>query len=602
MFKRISILMLTSVLALSACSDDDAPAPAASSTGTLLPTQIVGITEDLKLVQFSPATSTNTSAPLAITGLVLGNPTNSNVAVAMDYRPSNGLLYLLAGEISLGTDTVYRLYTVNTATGVATLRGTAPLGNADIRGMAFNPVTDQLRLVGIGGVNFRISPEDASLVARDTDLAYVAGDTNAAQIPGSVGIGYIIDGTATTTAFIADTSQDVLARLGSAGGSPDSPGTGKLTTVGPFNTSVGGFASTFDIEAGPLNPSSGSAAAGYLLDVTSNGATPPVLSSNLYRANLITGELVLLGQIGNNTRFAGITVVPGTGSNGISSGSSGGGTSRPPVPIPGGGIVGGDALCSSFIGGIGVSSPVITKSSEPQNLGCTLCNVTNVNNLIDANPTNFSTVEVPLGLLQGEISVTVSAPSGITFPAGNIAGATFAIPGQVLGAGVLSNLSVTTMLGGVDQESVGATGTLLLEILGQPVIPNGNKFFLGGITTMPFDAVRISFNVGLATASVGNLLTTILGQAPRDQLDPLLIELNQFLTDPMLDPLDPLLNPVLGPLLGNPMLDPTLNAILDQIIIPVRGFLEENPIQVFGACANAPSTENGPSNTPSFSF
>ena len=115
----------------------------------------------------SPGTSTTIGA---VTGLQGGE-----IVYGLDYRPANGALYALG---STG-----RLYTVNAATGAATLASTL---NTALSGsgfdIAFNPVPDRLRIVSTSGQNLRVNV-DTGAVTVDTALAFAAGDPNFGASP-----------------------------------------------------------------------------------------------------------------------------------------------------------------------------------------------------------------------------------------------------------------------------------------------------------------------------------------------------------------------------------------------------------------------------------
>lgn len=518
--KPLLILTAGALLAvLSACSDDKGEAASSTGSSTLQPTQIVGLTEDLRLTQFAPGSANATSSPVQITGTVTSSTSTTVTLVGIDYRAANSALYLLLqSRPNAGGNPTFYLYTVNTQTGAATQVGTLNLGNVTLRALAFNPATDRLRLIGEATgtdtrVNYSVNPADMS-VTQDSNLAYVAGDANVGKVPGAAGLAYTNVGSGTTTAYVTDTTQAVLARLGSSGGTPDAPGTGKLTTIGAFNQTIGGSGyHAFDIENG-TNPF------GYVIDVPDSSAT----TTNLYRVNLATGALTLLGPIGNSSvRYTGISVVPGTGSNGNTS-TGGGGSGNGPITLGNGGIVAGDNLCSAVIGGVGVPEPTVTANEEcvsgipglNQGLNAiTGCTVNSLNNLIDSDFTNYAVVDYPLSLLFGEIAVTVKAPSGVApFAAGTIAGAKLQIPAQLLSASLLSELTIETYLDDTLQESLATASQPLingLSLLNLDLKPSGEPFFIGAKTTKPYNAIRIGFDTGLATVNLGNLL---LGEDP----------------------------------------------------------------------------------------
>src|SRR5262249_34672066 len=98
----------------------------------------------------------------------------------------------------------------------------------------FNPTVDRIRVISNTGQNLRLNPNDGTLAATDTALAYATGDPNAAATPRAVGSAYKnnFEGATTTTLYDIDSSLDILVTQ-----SP--PNSGSLNTVGAlgFDTS-----------------------------------------------------------------------------------------------------------------------------------------------------------------------------------------------------------------------------------------------------------------------------------------------------------------------------------------------------------------------------
>jgi hypothetical protein len=137
------------------------------------------------------------------------------------------------------------------------------------------------------------------LTATDTALAYAAGDPNAGATPRAVGAAYTnnFNGTVKTTLFAIDSNVDILTNQGSSGGTPVSPNTGQLFTVGAlgFNTSdlVG-----FDI--------SGPTGIAYAALTAAAGN-----SSELFTINLATGSASLVGTIGGGVPLTNLAAPAG---------------------------------------------------------------------------------------------------------------------------------------------------------------------------------------------------------------------------------------------------------------------------------------------------
>lgn len=223
---------------------------------------------------------------VAIPGLQAGE-----FLVAIDFRPVatnsaaaafNGVLYGLSGS--------NRLYTINTTSGAATQVGStgAFALNGNAFGIDFNPVPDRLRVVSELEQNIRLNPNDGTLTATDTDLAYASGDPNVGINPNVVGAAYTnnFGGATATTLYGIDSGRDVVVRQGGVNGIP-SPNGGQLTTVGALG------ANTFDEVGFDISGLSGVA---YASLTTRLG--PLDTSSDLYTINLNTGAATLVGSIG----------------------------------------------------------------------------------------------------------------------------------------------------------------------------------------------------------------------------------------------------------------------------------------------------------------
>lgn len=131
---------------------------------------------------------------------------------------------------------------------------------------------------------------------------------------------------------------------------------------------------------------------------------------------------------------------------------------------------------------------------------CIGCLVDDEVNIIDNDDTNFAGVLVPVGLLGAGVSVTATAADSVTFEPGKRAGFIIGRPGsELLSLEALSALDVTTLLDGQVVESSSALIPLRLTLLGQVIIGTQGAI-LSIPTTQPYDAVRLSFSSGLASA------------------------------------------------------------------------------------------------------
>lgn len=238
------------------------------------PQAMVALGEVNNLVFFSSADPENADS-LVVTGL-------EGSLLGIDVRPATGELY--------GLTSVGGLYTIDTATGVATFVST--LGETFTSrarsGVDFNPAADRLRITGANGQNFRVNV-DTGEVTLDGELAFVPGDTNEGLPPTITASAYTnsVDGTETTQLFNIDSQLNALVLQ-------DPPNDGGLQTFGPLGlnfAAVGGFDIVTDER-------------GVNLSYAVSGA-------QLYTIDLSTGGATLRGVVGTgNTSFQGLAVLP----------------------------------------------------------------------------------------------------------------------------------------------------------------------------------------------------------------------------------------------------------------------------------------------------
>jgi hypothetical protein len=210
---------------------------------------------------------------MPVTGLLPGEHLEG-----IDYRPANGVLY---GVGVVGTGEA-RLYTINTDTGAATPVGSGafhPSIGFSPMGMDFNPVVDRIRLISNSGVNLRVNPNDATII-NDTRPSWAAGDIHSSNFPLSLGYSNNLPGATSTTLYgIVSGNGPFLATVGSPNGTPVSPNSGVLFTVG--QTGLGGY---FSLQQG--------------MDISRTGVAYVVLDNDniLYSVNLTTGQATSLGK------------------------------------------------------------------------------------------------------------------------------------------------------------------------------------------------------------------------------------------------------------------------------------------------------------------
>lgn len=149
--------------------------------------------------------------------------------------------------------------------------------------------------------------------------------------------------------------------------------------------------------------------------------------------------------------------------------------------------------------------------AEAKDLLCVLCTINNSGNVIDNSSTTFGTINVPLGLLNATASITANSNSATPFPGSGNAGFLIARPvGELLLAEVLSQIQVSTLRNGVVQQTTGVSIPLRADLLGVDITGGAGSALVTIAPTLPYDALRLTFNSGIATAGIlENLLQTV---------------------------------------------------------------------------------------------
>jgi hypothetical protein len=152
--------------------------------------------------------------------------------------------------------------------------------------MDFNPVVDRIRLVNNIGMNMRVHPDTATVTV-DTNVDFAAADPNQnnSNSPNSIAYSNNQAGAFSTTLYgVVSGNGPQVVRIGSPGGSPVSPNSGLMFTVGP--TGTGGYSSLhqgFDISRSGV---------AYLIVDNDN---------KLYTVNLANGQATTLGLLPTST-------------------------------------------------------------------------------------------------------------------------------------------------------------------------------------------------------------------------------------------------------------------------------------------------------------
>jgi Domain of unknown function (DUF4394)/Calx-beta domain/Domain of unknown function (DUF4214) len=250
-----------------------------------IPSGIVyAITADNHLLSF------NSTRPDAI---FENRPIVGEKVTHIDFRPATGQLYAL-GESG-------HLYTVNLANVTLTQVGTATLPN--FGGFDFNPVTDRIRIANENG-NVEVNPVTGAIVATDTALTFAPGDTNFGTTPRILALAHTNNfaGAAATTTYGLHWTNAFfsthLVTVGSPNGSPISPNSGQLFTIGQTGAATYSYAG-FDVADNG--------------DAFASLAHPEAgVFATFYKINLATGASESLGTLidPNLTGITDIAVQP----------------------------------------------------------------------------------------------------------------------------------------------------------------------------------------------------------------------------------------------------------------------------------------------------
>jgi hypothetical protein len=197
----------------------------------------------------------------AVVKPVTGLQSNESI-LGIDMRPATGQLYAL-GSTS-------RIYTINMASGVATVIGAAaftPLLSGTTFGFDFNPTVDRIRIVSDAGQNLRVHPITGAVAFTDTNLNPGSPAVSAAAYNSNVA------GATATTLYDIDHSTDKLFKQ-------LPPNDGKLEEVGPLG---------IDVEANTGFDIGGASGIGYALLTV--GST-----TKIYSVNLGTGAAIAIAD------------------------------------------------------------------------------------------------------------------------------------------------------------------------------------------------------------------------------------------------------------------------------------------------------------------
>ncbi|MDN4059057.1 DUF4394 domain-containing protein [Massilia sp. YIM B02769] len=313
------ILASSIALALAACGSnshhDDVGTPAPTPNPPVMTAgDIFALTASNKLVSFNRDAPGTVRTTVAVTGLQSGEN-----LIGIDFRPANGLLYAVGSS--------GRIYTLDTASGAATLKATLAADPADTTapftalagsdfGVDFNPVADRLRIVSNTGQSLRINVDTG---ATTTDGNINGGAANAAVSAAAYTNSFA--GTASTALYVLDTASDTLylqnppndgtlsmpVALGVDAGAANGLDIDARTNTGYAVLTVGGARSLYTINlAATANAASAVGTVGVTEDIRGIALRPPQAPTLLGLTD--DGRLVTFKHTAPNTVDASVAL------------------------------------------------------------------------------------------------------------------------------------------------------------------------------------------------------------------------------------------------------------------------------------------------------
>ena len=132
---------------------------------------------------------------------------------------------------------------------------------------------------------------------------------------------------------------------------------------------------------------------------------------------------------------------------------------------------------------------------------CVACSVSQPENVVDQDPTDYATLNTPVGIA-ADVALTVTSAAS-TYSAGHLVGFVASSPAQLLTLDLLKSVTINTFLNGVEQDSAGATSTSPLGLDLLTVLANSKSAFVGFVATKPFNAVQVAD--GNLVSAIGQL-------------------------------------------------------------------------------------------------
>jgi hypothetical protein len=257
---------------------------------------------------------------------------------------------------------------------------------------------------------------------------------------------------------------------------------------------------------------------------------PNIMKINSFRMGLVAcGVLAAVTLAGCHANGPGYGSPNGTGGNGNGTGAiTGGGPSSPtivnngttPTDITNGGTqLTGNFVCTdsaqeqygattqvSVNGLIGSSLTPVLNQLGATTATTLLNSVINPYYAIDGNLDTYSTFSLTAGAFSGVDSVgqTILLPAGNTVPAGGFAVFAVQFPPGTVTASIVSNVTVTTFLNSVAQESITYSENQI-ALLGNNATGTTSAF-IGVQATKPYDSANISLTPSVLSADVGDAM------------------------------------------------------------------------------------------------
>lgn len=281
-FRPLAMTVLTAAVFSAHADNGDREARGQSHA----PLQVVGLTDDQRLIIFSSKQPEKARDIGAVSGLMSGDS-----LVGIDYRVQDGKLYGVSK-----TGGIYLLDTGNATAAKVSQLSVALEGTSF--GVDFNPAADRLRVVSDTGQNLRHNVNAGGTTLVDDPLDYPpatplnATGPNATGVTASAYTNNDLDATTGTTLYAIDSNLDQVALQ-----SP--PNDGTLAATGKLGTDAGS-AVGFDIYSSVRN--------GVTVDVHALASIAPASGPGmLYSIDLPTGKATAIGSFGQN-RVVGIAI------------------------------------------------------------------------------------------------------------------------------------------------------------------------------------------------------------------------------------------------------------------------------------------------------